>query len=111
MITIKEVKTQMAETIESIAQEAKKSKISRLKKQYQFLVLIHNYLRTIPEIDYIRSILNKKIKDIEIIADRYKEWTPPNGLDFAQARRFYDKEMGVPHIKNQIKALKYILKK
>jgi hypothetical protein len=111
MLTVIEVKTQMAQIIAESQGEGSRTKINRLRKRMQYLNLIHAYLLEVPSVDYLFMELKRLNKRMDVLVERYKDWVPPDGLTYKQARVLYEKEMGILNIKQQIKAIKFILKK
>lgn len=87
----------------------KTGQINKLKGQIAFLTTASHYLRTFPTDDFVKSELKRLANRIKLIEDDFGKWIPnkqyPN-----ERKKFseYQKQMDVPKIKMQIRALKFI---
>jgi hypothetical protein len=84
-----------------------KHKLARNKKRIEFLRIVQKYLEEAPDEMYIgreiNRIENRIIKIVNSFDDsKYK--------DPREARKEYEKEMGIPHLRLQLKTLRFIKK-
>jgi hypothetical protein len=105
MRSLLEVKTEIAEIMSS--EYDKKSEIARARKRLQFLRTVEMYLEGNPtdwfikkEIERLENRNNKIIEQYNI--ELYKSSKNP--------KKKYEEEMGIPHIRLQLKALRFIKK-
>ena len=116
MIKISKVKADLANSkryLEENASDMKKGQVSSHKKKIAFLSLIHNYLKSDPDLKFITSEVSRLAKREKVIYAGYEVWSEtPNTKQFKNDKdklKFYQKENGIPKIKTQLKALRFIL--
>lgn len=82
---------------------------TRLKGQINFLTTVAHYLRSFPSEEFIHSEMGRIKNRILLFNDQYEKWIP-NRLFKDEKEKFseYLKEMGVPKLKLQLRALRYI---
>lgn len=86
---------------------------TRLKGQISFLHTACQYLKTFPNEEFVKSQLGRLNKRLKLIEADFEKWIPnkqyPEDLK-GDRKKFadYQKEMDVPKVKLQIRALRYI---
>lgn len=91
----------------------KKGQVTKLKGQISFLTIVAHYLRTFPTDEFVNSELNRLNKRVKLIEADFEKWIPnkqyPENTK-GDRKKFsdYQKEMGVPKIKLQTRALRFI---
>lgn len=112
MITLQRVKGEIV-SIESMTKQVwdmlKKSQVKAKKKRLAFLRLIFSYLKHEPKEDYIQKEVNRLGHRIYLLDKLYIE-IPDKPKDEREFMKNYKKENNYKGIKEQIKALKFILK-
>lgn len=118
MRTLLEVKTEIATLTESCVETRSngstivvgsltKAQLSRIKNRIAFLRIVENYLEDAPDELYLGREIARIENRINLIinsfdATQYKDPTEP--------RKLYEKEMGIPHLRLQLKTLRFIKK-
>lgn len=92
-----------------------KAKIARLKNQLETLRIIERYIESNPDAEYIRGSLQKLEKKLDIIMQGEVLFKNNHGISDAHnpeskklLKKYHD-DCGVPVIKKQIRALRYII--
>lgn len=93
----------------ALAEEAhKRRKVSKLQNQIDQLRFLYLYLETSPSDETILRMRDKCVRDLEIIESRLKTWMAGRSGDVKALKLQYNTMMGVPILKNKIKALNYL---
>lgn len=119
MKTLLDVKTEIAQVRSMADSEGDEKILKKYRKQLQYLSVIKNYLEESPSIDYLSFELKRISAKIAAVEARFKEWLDGCTSDgkelpqlaLSEAKKKFNKDYDVPHLKEQLKALKYILKK
>lgn len=119
MRTLLEVKTEMAALMEEcgvkpgikgstvVTTSITKIKLARNKKRIEFLKLVESYLIGCPEELYLGREIARIENRINKIIDGFD---PALYKDPTQPRKDYEKEMGIPHLRIQLRTLRFIKK-
>jgi hypothetical protein len=101
MITLLEVKTQMAQVQEFGLSASEKKEKDRFAKRYTFLRTVHDYLLGVPSDDYIKATLKRLEHLMEVANERFQDsLNGKNENDFAKKvyadlKKKFDKEYEV----------------
>lgn len=92
----------------------KKSQKDKMKRRYLLLELVKKYLETEPNEDFVKKEKARLAKRISLINDGFGAWlafgyNKQKGEDYKQQRAAYDKEQDTKHLKDQLKAIEFIL--
>lgn len=82
---------------------------ARLKGQINFLHTVCQYLKTFPNEKFVRSELDRLNKRLKLIESDFEKWIP--NKQYPNDRKKYadyQKQMDVPKLKLQIRAIRYI---
>lgn len=75
-----------------------------------FLRHVLAYLNTFPSEEFVKSEIGRLRNRLQLINDQFKEWVPTQYFETDKEKlKEYLKEMGVPKLKIQIKALTFII--
>jgi hypothetical protein len=112
MVKIKKVKDEAAEVRNRLEkEELKPAQRSRLKKRLQFLQICVRYLESTPN----EYFINKQLEDVELkITRRMKLFVLEDEEKLAKKevskmRKEHEKKYEVPHLRDQARALRYLL--
>jgi hypothetical protein len=111
MITIKEVEDEMLDLQETDTESMKKQEINRLRKRMLFLRSIRTYLETKPTDYFVISELAKTKKLITALLGRFSHGKITNSNIITAMKKNYEKENGIPKMRDHVRALQYLLKK
>jgi len=105
MKKLEDVKKEIADLRATNIGTLTKRQVTNLKSKIQFFELMEKYLRENPTEEFVVSEITRIENRINAIHDnfdasRYKDPTEP--------RKKYENEMGVPHLRTQLKALWFI---
>lgn len=119
MRTLLEVRTQIAELLSEcgvvegekgttvVTTSISKSKLSRNKNRIEFLRIVEKYLEEAPDELYLGREINRIENRINAIIDSFD---PSQFKDPTEPRKLYEKEMGIPHLRLQLRTLRFIKK-
>lgn len=105
MKSLLDVKTEISEIISMRGMFENKRQESRAKKRLQFLSVVKNYIETCPDEYFIAKEIFRLENRVNLIVSQFDEKQYKDPKD---ARKKYEKEAGVPELKEQIKALRFI---
>lgn len=119
MRTLLEVKTEIAALLEEccvvpgsngstrVTTSITKAKLSRNKNRIEFLRIVEKHLEDAPDELY----LGREIARLENRINKIIEgFDPTQYKDPTQPRKDYEKEMGIPHLRLQLRTLRFIKK-
>jgi hypothetical protein len=90
----------------------KKMERSKITNRITFLRTTITYLEQDNREDFLSSELDRLNKRVQLINDGYADWIPSKYYEKEKDQlKDYLKEMGIPKLKAQIKALRFILNK
>jgi hypothetical protein len=80
---------------------------ARARKDCDFYRLIKSYLEHSPTAEYITKEIQRINKRIDLINEGFRHWleTNPGSIN---PKASYEREMGVPDLKQQLRALQFI---
>jgi len=67
------------------------------------------YLETNPREPFVVEMRNHVKRVIKILNKRYPAWAETNGDKFKNPRTIYNREMGIPSLRQKLKTLNYLL--
>ena len=109
MKTIKEIDSEvnsereLLKTLDGREFKATKTKLNFLKN-------CKLYLETNPRPEFIKESLDFTKRKIEILEERFFEWQECRNINqYKNPRQTYFTEVGMPHLKAQLKILEYLL--
>lgn len=107
MLTLNDVKAEM-QTVLAIKEkkDVEKKELNRARKRMRELNLFKQYLETNPDEHFIRKEIGRVSNRIELLTPAAAIWMKWD----TKKKTEYSKENGITHLKEQLKALKYILK-
>jgi len=88
------------------------SEYKALGRRVEFLRTVLNYLQSEPRMEFIekqKADLENKLKLIDDGFKKFIDFRPKDNKDTKQVISEYESQMGVKHIKSQLKTLNYIL--
>jgi hypothetical protein len=109
MRSLLDVKTEIATLREDCKYEKKLSKKNRMKKRILFLTLVQNYLESSPNELYLGREISRIENRINKIIDSFA-YNPDLEDSEKKQKRAFEKEMGIPHLRVQMRTLRYIKK-
>lgn len=110
MRTIIDVESEINSEIKSITKDSQKSEVSAVKKKVAFLRMCKMYLETNPREEFVIAQRDDVKKKIDLIPDRYKQWTEGKSLSkYKDPFKSYCTEMGMSDLKSKLKTLNYLL--
>lgn len=106
MKSLIEVNDEINKLLETNPRDTKKSQLSRILKRLEFLKLIKNYLTESPTEEFIKKEIGRVENRINALmalfnAAAYKE--PKKAMEK------FERENGVPRLRDQLRALRFIL--
>lgn len=119
MRTLLEVKTEIAALLEecgvkngsngsaTVTTSITKNKLARNKKRIEFLRIVEKYLEDAPDELYIGREIGRIENRINVIIEAFDE---SKYKDPREAKKEYEKEMGIPHLRLQLRTLRFIKK-
>ncbi len=117
MKTLKEVKDEISELLsvnydKLLPSQIKKEK-TKARNRLKFLKLMKIFLEGEPSKTLLRTQLDKVENSVEIIMSRFSfsKYQNMTASEIAKKRTEYEKAEDVPKMKQQIKVLKFLLKK
>jgi hypothetical protein len=117
MKTEKQLKTEIKEVLSEIQEADKFSKrgkklIKKAKQKLTYLKTCLAYIETHPSPEFIQKEIERLSNRINLLDTQYDEWKnlPRKDVIKGNLKTFYLKKVDVPHLKNQIKTLKFISK-
>lgn len=118
MRTLLEVRTEIAALTSSIVEKGengstvivgslKKGQVSRIKNRIAFLTLVEKYLEHAPDELYLGREIARIENRITALSNQFdgSEYKDPTA-----AFKQYEKDMNFPHLRQQLKTLRYIKK-
>lgn len=113
MKKLKTVTNELKELIRE-ASAAKDPKIKRkLKLKIPFLRMCAMYIESNPTNEFVEGEILRINNRIELISDGFEYWASlprEESLSGSKLLTFYYKEMGVPKLRRQLQALRFLLK-
>ena len=117
MKTIKELQEELADIKYKIQNEEMKPAVEkRLRKRIPFLKLCVSYLESNPD----KAYLKKEVDGIEAKIDslmsrfpieKYEKQEPPlTKPEISKLRKIHEKEYQIPHMRTQVRTLRFLLK-
>jgi hypothetical protein len=85
----------------------KPSQISRRKNRIEYLNIVKAYLETDPSLDYINHEINRIENRVALLSNSFDR---SQYKDPKEAFKKYEKEMGIPLLRQQVRTLRYIKK-
>lgn len=115
MVEINKVVDEISRLSDNLSRDSHKMKRSEEKRELtkiNFLRHVASYLNSFPSEEFIDSEI-KRLEDREaLINKQYPVWIPSKYFATDKEKlKEYKKEMGVPKIKVQLRALKFIINK
>jgi hypothetical protein len=119
MRTLLEVKTEIAALLEecgvkdgangstTVTTSITKNKLARNKKRIEFLRIVEKYLEEAPDELYLGREITRIENRINAIIDSFD---PTQYKDPTEPRKAYEKECGIPHLRLQLRTLRFIKK-
>jgi hypothetical protein len=119
MRTLLEVKTEIAALLEEcgvsdgangstvVTASITKNKLARNKNRIEFLRIVEKYLEDAPDELYLGREIARLENRITKIVDSFD---PTEYKDPTEPRKEYEKEMGIPHLRLQLRTLRFIKK-
>jgi hypothetical protein len=107
MRSLLDVKTEIAEIITSREDGMTKYQYARAKSRLAFLKVIEMYLENAPEELFISREIKRLENRISLICNNFND---SEYKDPKEARKKFEKEMGIPDLRTQLRALRFILK-
>jgi|SRR6478736_383541 len=109
MRSLLDVNTEIATLIEecTTGSALKPAQISRRKNRIEYLKTIKSYLETNPNLDYIDLQIDKIENRIALLSNSFdrSQYKDPH-----EAFKKYEKEMGIPELRKQVRTLRFIKK-
>lgn len=107
MRSLLDVKTEIATLIEdcTTGSALKQSQISRRKNRIQYLKMISTYLESGPTISYIDLEIDRIQNRIALLSNSFDR---SQYKDPKEAFKKYEKEMGIPDLRTQLRTLRFI---
>src|ERR1700721_1062937 len=88
---------------------ATKYEKNKIKKKIQFLTTIVRYLETFPSEEFIKTEISRLNKRVSMVKDQFKDYVRSKYFEKEKDKlKAYLKECGVPKLKLQLKALRFI---
>lgn len=119
MRTLLEVKTEIAELLSEcgvvnghngstvVATSITKGKLARNKNRIEFLRIVEKYLEDAPDELYLGREIARIENRIKLIIDGVPKWESKRPSDI---QKEYERDNGMPHLKLQLKTLRFIKK-
>lgn len=115
MVEINKVVDEISRLSDNLSRDSHKMKRSEEKrelKKINFLRHVASYLNSFPSEEFIGSEIKRLENRESLINKQFECWTPTKYFVTEKEKiKEYRKEMGVPKIKIQLKALKFIINK
>lgn len=107
MRSLLDVNTEIATLIEEITTGSilKPVQVSRKKNRIEFLKLIKKYLESGPTLEYINLEINRLENRITLLSNSFDR---TQYKDPKEAFKRYEKDMGIPPLRVQVRTLRYI---
>lgn len=106
MRTLLEVKTEIATLFEDCTHMANTpAQLSRKKNRILFLRLVERYLETAPDELYLGRDIARLENRITALIDSFD---PTQYKDPKEPKKKYEKEMGIPELRVQLRTLRFI---
>ena len=113
MKKLKTITDELKELIREASAEKDPKVKKKLKLRIPFLRMCVMYVESNPSDDFINSEIERINNRIEKISDGFEYWkTLPREKEVGDKKllTFYYKEMGVPKLRRQLQALRFLLK-
>lgn len=108
MRTLLEVKTEVATLFEECKTEVMTTRqLSRKKKRMEFLKIVQGYLEHAPDELYLGREIARIENRITALIDSFDA---TQFIDPTEAKKKYEKEMDIPHLRIQLRTLRFIKK-
>lgn len=119
MRTLLDVKTEIAELLAEcgvgggangstiVTTSITKNKLARNKNRIEFLRVVEKYLEDAPDELYLGREIARIENRITLISNSFDD---TQYKDPTEARKTYEKEMGIPHLRLQLRTLRVIKK-
>lgn len=115
MIEITKIGREISELslrLDNESKDMKRTEKNKVNKKIQFLRHVMAYLNSFPSEQFVTSEISRLSKRRQLIADSYSAWIPSKYFEKDKDKlKEYEKENGIPKLKIQLKALKFILDK
>lgn len=109
MRSIKDLEEEIFSLRFSLESEKDEDRLKKGKRDLEFKEEIVSYLKSGVTEDFIRSEIDRLSNRLTLIKQGYEYWLPPVKYASEEAKiKAYNKEMGAPKVKTQLKALRYI---
>lgn len=87
-----------------------KKELVRMRKRIQYLKVIRLYLEKSPTIDFIKKEIDRIENRINLIDSHFSHSEQADEFLVKQLKKEYDKENGIPQLRIQLRALRFIKK-
>lgn len=105
MKSLLDVNAEISEIIASQGRFENKRAESRAKKRLQFLNMVKMYIESQPDEYFVAREIFRLEKRVNLLSDSFDE---SQYKDAREARKKYEKEVGIPDLRSQIKVLRFI---
>src|SRR5688500_15982893 len=109
MRSLLDVKTEIATLRDDCKDVNKLYKRDRMKKRIWFVTLVQNYFKSSPDELYLDREISRIENRINKIIDSFA-YNPDIEDSEKKQKRAFEKEMGIPHLRVQMRTLRYIKK-
>lgn len=113
MKKLKTITSELKELIKEASEEDDQKVVKKLKKRISFLRMCAMYIESKPTNEFVEGEILRINNRIELISDGFEYWASlprEESLSGSKLLTFYYKEMGVPKLRRQLQALRFLLK-
>lgn len=87
-----------------------KKQLVKMRKRMQYLKIMHGYLESCPTKEFVKKEIDRIENRITIIDANFSHLAIGHENAIKTARKEYEKENGIPHLRIQLRALRFINK-
>ena len=110
MLDINKVTQEISNCLSSMDNDGlTKGQISKVKNRINFLKIVIRYLESGPSTEFLKKEISRLTNRIQLINDQFADYLPTQYFEKEKDKlKHYLKECGVPKLKIQLKALRFI---
>lgn len=115
MVKINKVVDEISRLSDNLSRDSHKMKRSEEKrelKKINFLRFVASYLNSFPSEEFVNGEIKRLENRKSMINQQFTSWIPSKYFEKEKEKlKEYEKEMGIPKIRMQLRALKFIINK
>jgi hypothetical protein len=110
MKTIKEIKQELDDQINSVKKDTTKSELEATKRRVSFLRQCLRYIETCPREEFIKEQRTQVQKRIDLLPTHYQDWQVGKVITkYKDPYKAFTSEMGLSSMQATLKTLDYLL--